>query len=349
MTPLEVLLRQHIAADGPMPLQRYMALCLGHPQHGYYMTRDPLGVRGDFTTAPEISQVFGELIGIWVAQVWIDAGSPSPFSLVELGPGRGTLMRDMLRATRKVKGFADAARVHLVETSPTLKAAQELNVPGAHWHDSVATLPTQFSIIVANEFFDALPLQQLEQQDGTVFERCVDVVDGALALVRVATIKANPFGIDGIFEESPARASTALALGHLLHDHGGATLVIDYGHRKSAMGDTVQAMMDHAYCSILTAPGEADLTSHVDFEALGLAFETTHCRVHPVVTQGAFLSAMGVDLRAQVLARDLADDARGTLLSGVKRLVDDAQMGQLFKVMAATSPGLNVPYPFGVA
>jgi NADH dehydrogenase [ubiquinone] 1 alpha subcomplex assembly factor 7 len=342
MTSVEHAIRELIAADGPMPIDTYMAACLGH----YYSTRDPLGAAGDFTTAPEISQVFGELVGVWIAQAWQQIGAPAEFSLVELGPGRGTLMKDVLRATRKVPGFHAAARVHLAETSPALRAVQKGTLGEVSWHDTIATLPSQPSLIIANEFFDAIPIQQFEQVNDAVFERRVAVEEDKLRLVLTDTPQRNPFDRDGVFELSPARTSIAMALGALITAHGGAGLIIDYGHRKSAMGDTLQAMRSHQFCSIFDTPGEADITSHVDFENLGGGFVAGGA-ASQLMTQGDFLRAMGLEMRASVLERGLSDAELVSFRAGIKRIADDDQMGQLFKVMAVTRAGQSHPYPFG--
>jgi NADH dehydrogenase [ubiquinone] 1 alpha subcomplex assembly factor 7 len=330
-----------------MPVDRYMALCLGHPQHGYYMTRDPLGAGGDFTTSPEISQVFGELIGVWALQVWQNMGKPQAFALVELGPGRGTLMQDLLRATRRFPEFLASGSVHFVETSPVLRRSQAERVPIATWHDTIATLPALPTIVIANEFFDALPVQQFECREGQVFERVVKIEGDGLALGLHPSLAKNPFGEDGVFELAPARQHLVHALAHALERNGGAMLVFDYGHRMSAIGDTLQAMMDHTYCTILDRPGEADITSHVDFEALGLAIRSAGLHVHGLLNQGEFLENMGISLRAEMLARSLADEAKSKFIAGAQRLADPADMGQLFKVLAATSRDQPVPYPFG--
>ncbi len=335
-----------IAAHGPMGLDRYMALCLGHPKFGYYMTRDPFGKAGDFTTSPEISQVFGELIGVWVAHVWQSMGSPRRVSLVELGPGRGTLMRDVLRAAARMPGLGDALRVHFVETSPVLRAMQRRLVPDAAWHDGIASLPAFPAIVIANEFFDAIPIRQFEQLGDRVFERKVDWRDGALRMVLEQTAARCPFKADCIFEEPTERLLIAQALGHMLKTQGGAALVIDYGHRKSAPGDTLQAMKDHAYCGVFESPGEADLTSHVDFESLLTAFRSGGARACPLLTQAEFLEKMGIGARTEVLARKLEGEARESFVAASHRLADNDQMGLLFKVACATHPALATPYPF---
>jgi NADH dehydrogenase [ubiquinone] 1 alpha subcomplex assembly factor 7 len=347
MSKLGQIIRQMIAEEGPMPLDRYMALCLGHPEHGYYMTRDPLGASGDFTTSPEISQVFGELVGVWVAQVWQAMGPPRHFALVELGPGRGTLMADVLRVLSKVENCRKAADVNFVETSPVLREAQQARVPDATWHHTIASLPARPTILIANEFFDALPIRQFERRGGRVFERCVGLKDNALEIGLVPSPVTLPMKDDGIYEDPAIRNTVARQVADLISTQGGAALVIDYGHIRSARGDTLQAMIDHRYCLITENPGEADITSHVDFEALGRAFAEGGARPVGLMPQGDFLNAMGLEARTQVLSRTIDGEARGNLIAATERLAHPAQMGHLFKVMAVTSAGLAPPYPFG--
>jgi NADH dehydrogenase [ubiquinone] 1 alpha subcomplex assembly factor 7 len=349
--PLETLIREMIAAEGPMRLDRYMGLCLGHPQHGYYITRDPLGERGDFITAPEVSQAFGELIGIWCVAAWTAMGQPASFNLIELGPGRGTLMSDILRAAgRAAAPFAAAAAVRLVETSPVLRARQSEMLAGkATWHDRLDDVPEGPSIIVANEFFDAIPIRQFEKQDGQWHERVVGLNDGKLVIGLVAA-DLGPHGQDGdIVEFAPARSDIARVIGERLSRHAGAALLIDYGHPATAPGDTLQAMRAHGFTSLLEAPGGCDLTSHVDFEALGKALQAGGAAVLPVITQRAFLLAMGLEQRMTVLASRADEAGRKLLDRQMTRLAAEDQMGNLFKVLAATSPGLATPYPFGQA
>jgi NADH dehydrogenase [ubiquinone] 1 alpha subcomplex assembly factor 7 len=344
MTPLETIITRMIADDGPMPLDRYMTLCLSHPEHGYYMTRDPLGRAGDFTTSPEISQVFGELIGVWVAQVWQQMGSPRKFALVELGPGRGTLMMDVLRVLNKVPACAKAAEVHLVETSPVLRSAQLERVPDATWHSSVASLPGLPTMLLANEFFDALPIRQFERNKGQVFER---VVGEGLSLGFVPSAMRLPYSGDGVFEDSSIRDAVALQLGDHISKLSGAALIIDYGHLRSAPGDTLQAMKAHQFCKITDWPGEADLTSHVDFEALGRGFIKGGAKVAGAMTQGQFLLNMGLEARTKVLAASHPNDKQREIVAASERLAKTAEMGDLFKVMAITGGIDAPPYPFG--
>ncbi|MBL8907726.1 MAG: SAM-dependent methyltransferase [Rhizobiales bacterium] len=346
MTPLEKLLRQMIEQEGPMRLDRYMGLCLGHPQYGYYMTRDPFGETGDFVTAPEISQMFGELIGIWCATQWQAMGSPKKFNLIELGPGRGTLMADALRAGKVMPGFVPAAHVHLVETSPVLRRMQKERLGAAvAWHDSLAEVPAGAAIIIANEFFDAIPIRQFEWRQGHCFERCVGLGEGGLTIglapvKDICAIEAAEETL--VIEEAGARNAIAAEIAARINTAPGAALIIDYGHVRSAPGDTLQAVRQHRFVDVLDRPGEADLTAHVDFEALSRALSAGGASVHGPITQGEFLRAMGIAERARALgARSgaAAEEAR-------ERLAGEAQMGNLFKVLAATSQDLAVPYPF---
>jgi NADH dehydrogenase [ubiquinone] 1 alpha subcomplex assembly factor 7 len=351
VTPLELLIRDIIATDGPMRLDRYMSLCLGHPQHGYYVTRDPLGENGDFITAPEVSQVFGELVGIWAAGAFTAMGEPEKVNLVELGPGRGTLMADMLRTFRKAAPrLAAAAALHLVETSPVLRARQRRAVgPQASWHAALEEVPEGPMILIANEFFDAIPIRQMERRLSRWHERVIGLEDGRLARGLAAPIK-GPEGRDGdIYEFAPQREAIARHIGERLSRQKGAALIIDYGHLASAPGDTLQAMRGHGFTAITDRPGECDITSHVDFEELALALRRGGAVVHKPFTQRHFLLAMGLEPRIDQLAAR-ADPAMAAILRRqMARLADENQMGNLFKVLAATSPGMASPYPFGQA
>jgi NADH dehydrogenase [ubiquinone] 1 alpha subcomplex assembly factor 7 len=353
------LLRRRIAVDGPLTVAQYMAEALGHPRHGYYITRDPLGAAGDFTTAPEISQVFGELVGLWCADQWQRMGAPDPVLLVELGPGRGTLMQDALRAIgRAAPGFRAALRLHLVETSPTLRAAQAARLAAADpvWLDRLADLPDGPALVVANEFFDALPIRQWQRGTGGWHERLVGWdetagtlrwelsarADPGLALIPDA-VRTAPEG--SIAEACPAGLSHAAMLGRRLAQQGGAALVVDYGPARSAAGDSFQAMRHHTFVDPLAAPGEADLTAHVDFQALALAAAQAGAAAHGPVPQGAFLEALGLRARATQLKR--ASPARAAEIdAAIERLAGPAQMGTLFKVLALTAPGLGTPAGF---
>ncbi len=319
-----------------MPLDRYMNLCLGHPQHGYYMTRDPFGAMGDFTTSSEISQVFGEMIGVWCVNAWMSLGSPSPFALVEFGPGRGTLMADLLRAANASTEFMLVVEVHMVEMSPVLQKLQREKLD-AHvtWHDSIDTLPNMPTLFVANEFFDALPVKQFEIRDGMSFERYVGVSSGKL---KMGLVPSPPREVqDGIYEVSPISQIIAAEIIERIEASGGAALIIDYGHVQSSVGDTLQAMRKHEFCSIFDAPGEVDITAHVDFAKLSAA---------PAMTQGKFLKAMGIEMRTEKLAAKLQGEARDNFLAATHRLIEPTQMGELFKVMCVVQKGASQIYPF---
>ena len=325
MTPLERALRERIAADGPITVEAYMEACNAY----YYATRDPLGARGDFTTAPEISQMFGEMVGAALADCWKRAGAPPDAIYAELGPGRGTLAADALRLMRSA-GFA--AEVHLVETSPVLREAQRTTLADATWHDSIGDLPARPLLLVANEFLDALPIRQ---HVGAV-ERRVTVAAGGLALDR-----------DGeIVETSPARDEAVAAIATCIAAKGGAAIFIDYGHERGGPGDTLQAVRRHGYAPVLADPGEQDLTSHVDFEAVASAAADAGAVATSVVPQGEWLLRLGIEARAQSLARanpERASDVQAAL----ERLTGRDQMGQLFKVMAIHSS--EWPSPAGFA
>ena len=332
-----------------MRIDRYMGLCLGHPEHGYYIARDPLGERGDFITAPEVSQTFGELIGVWCITAWEGMGQPAAFNLIELGPGRGTLMSDMLRAARRASAaFAAAASVRMVETSPVLRSRQMDSLGGqASWHERIEDVPEGPMIVVANEFFDAIPIRQFEKREGRWFERVVGLTDDMLE-IGLAPAGLRPQGEEGdIIESAPARHAIVGTIGRRLAQHTGVALIIDYGHLVSAPGDTLQAMRHHRYVPVVESPGECDLTSHVDFEALGKAILASGASVAPAMTQRAFLLAMGLEQRMSVLTARSDDADRRVLERQMTRLAGEDQMGNLFKVLAAASPGLATPYPFG--
>ncbi|MBP9183975.1 MAG: SAM-dependent methyltransferase [Fuscovulum sp.] len=350
MTPLAALLIERIREGGPITVAEYMAECLLHPVHGYYTTRDPFGAAGDFTTAPEISQMFGELVGLALAQAWLDQGAPAPFTLAELGPGRGTLMADVLRATRGVPGFHAAAQVVLVEASPVLRQVQQGTAGRAHdhglrWIEAAHGLPEQPLFLIANEFFDALPIHQHQCVNGRWHERLVGLKDGALAfglaergmpIVGTPAARHREEGL--IIEENRAGNFVIKAVAHRLHHHGGLALIIDYGGWRSR-GDTLQALRAHAFDDPLAHPGEADLTAHVDFEALSWGLP------HHYTTQGEFLLRLGIGARAARLAPRLQGAALDSHLAALRRLTDPAEMGSLFKVLALTGP--NAPLPPG--
>jgi SAM-dependent MidA family methyltransferase len=324
MTPLERALNERIRTEGPITVEAYMEASNAY----YYATRDPLGAAGDFTTAPEISQLFGEMVGAALADCWESAERPGDATYAELGPGRGTLAADALRVMRAA-GFTGEA--HLIETSPVLREAQKTAVPDAQWHDSLEDLPQRPLLLAANEFLDALPICQ----HVAGIERRVEVIGGAFAFDR-----------DGeIFESSPAREAIARDIGVHLRAHGGVALIIDYGHPATAPGDTLQAVHRHAHASVLERPGEQDLTAHVDFETIARAARTAGAEATRLVSQGDWLRAMGVEVRAAALSRANPDRAE-EIASGLRRLTSEDQMGALFKVLAIHSPGWPPPAGF---
>lgn len=353
--PLHAEIRRLIRLAGPMPVNRYMDICLTHPDHGYYVTRDPLGRGGDFVTAPEVSQMFGEMLGLWAASVWKQMGSPSTLRLIELGPGRGTMMMDALRATRIVPEFLEAAQVDLVEINPALRDKQRAtlaksNVPVA-WYDRINDVPPGPCIVLANEFFDALPVRQAIKIEGQWFERCIAIGErehlvytvGAEPIPRFEHLlpQALRDAANGaIFEWRNDEA--AMALASHVRDNGGAALIIDYGHFRSDIGDTFQAIAHHAFADPLITPGEADLTAHVDFEALANAAEDMRVRVHGPVEQGEFLIHLGIENRALSLMAKAQHEAAENVASGLRRLTSRERdgMGALFKVMGLSATSL---------
>ena len=324
MTPLERALRERIAAEGPITIETFMEACNGY----YYATRDPFGAAGDFTTAPEISQMFGEMVGACLADVWARAGEPSGAVYAELGPGRGTLAADALRV---LCSGTFSGRVHLVETSPVLRQAQASSVADAQWHESIEELPDASLMLVANEFLDALPIQQMVH--GT--ERRITTLAGGLAFDR-----------DGeVIELSPAREAAVTAVAAKLVKNGGVALFVDYGHARSGKGDTLQAVRRHGFVPVLADPGEQDLTSHVDFEAVLRAARNAGAAVTPVVGQGEWLARLGITTRAASLTQSNPGCAE-EVQSALERLISPDQMGQLFKVVAIHSPDWPVPAGF---
>jgi NADH dehydrogenase [ubiquinone] 1 alpha subcomplex assembly factor 7 len=348
MTGLAGILKARIERTGPIGLDDYMAACLADPQWGYYRRADPLGRGGDFITAPEISQMFGELIGLWAGVVWQSMGAPRRVLLVEWGPGRGTLMADLLRAARMVPGFADALSVHLVEISEPLRERQReaLADHAVTWHDRYDDLPDGPVLLIANEFFDALPIRQYVRGNDGWHERRVGLgADGGFRFVEgpAAAIDAPAAAPGQIFEINPAARQAAAWLGQRLEAGGGAALIVDYGHGASAVGDTLQAVRGHRYAGIFDTPGEADLTAHVDFQAIALAARPA--KATEVVTQGAFLRSLGIEMRAERLMAASPSTA-DMVASACRRLIEPSGMGTLFKVRALTHSGLPTPPGF---
>jgi NADH dehydrogenase [ubiquinone] 1 alpha subcomplex assembly factor 7 len=324
VTPLERALRDRIQADGPITVEAYMEACNAH----YYATRDPLGASGDFITAPEVSQMFGEMVGAALADCWKRAGAPADAAFVELGPGRGTLAADALRVLRAA-GFR--GEVHLVETSPVLREAQIQAVPEALWHDQIDELPARPLLLAANEFLDALPVRQ---HIGGL-ERKVAIAGGHVAFDR-----------DGeIVETSPARDKVIQAIATCLAAKGGAAIIIDYGHDRSGTGETLQGVRGHGFAPVLANPGEQDLTAHVDFEAAAKAARAAGAAVTAVVDQGEWLIRLGIEARAQALSR-ANPERRSDIEAALHRLTGVGEMGTLFKAMAIHSRQWPAPAGF---
>ncbi len=349
MSALAAELKDLIALEGPISIERYMALCLSHPRYGYYTTRDPFGPSGDFITAPEVSQMFGELLGLWCADLWLQLGSPKPFQIIELGPGRGTLMADAFRAMRVVPGLLGALEIHLVETSPVLRQRQRQTLaavtPPLHWHAALGDVPPGPAVVLANEFFDALPLRQFMRQTTGWHERLVGLSpDGGLVfgLAPGATPLVAPDAPPGTVLERAGLAALILReLAQRLLRYGGAGLIIDYGSCHGAPGDTLQALRAHQPVSPLSSPGEADLTVHVDFHALCQIATQSGATVFGPTTQRAFLRALGIDQRAATLSAYASVQARADIASALDRLTGETAMGTLFKVLAIAAPGLR--------
>jgi SAM-dependent MidA family methyltransferase len=354
--PLDAEIRRLIKLAGPMPVSEFMGLCLGHPKHGYYITHDPIGASGDFTTAPEISQMFGELIGLWAAAVWRNIGGPANIRLVELGPGRGTMMADMLRAANVMREFRKIVTVDLVETSPTLVARQKqaLAIPelSIRWHESLADVPDGPAIIVANEFFDVLPVNQAVKLADGWHERVIGV-DAKVGLAfglasdplkffeQTLPPQVRMAEVGSIYEWRSD--SQVLEIARRVVRGGGAALIVDYGHPDSMVGDTFQALHGQRKADPLAAPGLADLTAHVDFQALRMAAETMGARVHGPIDQATFLRRLGIEQRAVNLKAVAPPDKAKSVDLALARLTagGPAGMGTMFKVVGLSAPEIR--------
>jgi NADH dehydrogenase [ubiquinone] 1 alpha subcomplex assembly factor 7 len=349
---------RRIRAEGPLTVAAYMAMALHDPEGGYYARRGPIGAEGDFTTAPEISQIFGELIGLWCAELWERIGRPDPVLLAELGPGRGVLMSDLLRAAGTVPEFRRALRIWLVEASPVLRAEQERRLRQAQpaWVSRVEELPDGPMLIVANEFLDALPIRQFVRGATGWSERMVAAdpagrlvfVDGPASPAASLLVHSRlRYGAPGtIVEICPAALVLAGALGSRLVRQPGAALFVDYGYFPTALGPTLRALQSHRPVSALAAPGTADLSSHVDFAPFAEAARAAGADVHGPIGQGRFLTALGAGLRLEALSARATPAQRQSLESGVRRLLEPGEMGDLFKVVTLASPGLASPAGF---
>jgi SAM-dependent MidA family methyltransferase len=347
--PLEAEIRRRIESAGPLPVAQFMALCLTHPEHGYYSKGATIGARGDFITAPEISQMFGELVGLWAAAAWSAMGSPENVRLVELGPGHGTMMIDVLRAAKAMPRFHAAVVLHMVEVSPVLERLQHQALMAAgvpvSWHHSLEDVPDGPLIILANEFIDALPVQQAVMCADGWHERVIKIGDaGKLHF----SIDRDPIPLFDEFLPGEIRRAKigdifewradkiALEIGRRVAKADGAALIIDYGHFRSAIGDTLQAVRAHEFADPLSSPGLADVTAHVDFQALAQAAEGMGARVHGPTTQGKFLRRLGIAQRAAALKASAPMDYAGTINAALERLTseDRTGMGRLIKVIA---------------
>jgi SAM-dependent MidA family methyltransferase len=355
-SPLQSEIKKLIKSAGPMPVWRYMQLCLTHPEHGYYVSRDPLGREGDFTTAPEVSQMFGELLGLWAASVWKAIGAPPVLRLVELGPGRGTMMADALRALRVLPPLHQSLSIHLVEINAVLRDKQEETLFGVRnitWHDSIDEIPEGPAIILANEYFDVLPIHQAVRRESGWHERVVELDDTGKLIFGAAPepiprfevllpplVRAAPVG--AVFEWRPD--SEIMKIATRVRDQDGAALIIDYGHLRSDAGDTFQAVVRHSFTDPLNAPGQADVTAHVDFQALARAAEDLGARVHGPVTQGEFLKRLGIETRAVTLMAKASHEVSEDISGALKRLTDSGRggMGEMFKVLAVSEPQLTL-------
>jgi NADH dehydrogenase [ubiquinone] 1 alpha subcomplex assembly factor 7 len=342
-TPLAAILRKTIARDGPIGVATYMTLCLSHPRHGYYASRDPFGASGDFVTAPEISQMFGEALAVWCALSWKQIGAPDPVHIVELGPGRGTLMEDLWRALGAIEpSLAAAAQVHLVETSVVLQAKQRLRLARlpARWHRELGSIPDAPLIVLANEFFDALPLIQLVRSGDKWHERCVDWDERRQRFVFCAgrpIPAALPAAPDGAIRElNPAATAIAQELGARIAQRQGCALIIDYA--RTGRGDSLAAIAaQRKDADPLAAPGEADLSAHVDFGALLQALRSAGAQSFGPVSQRDLLLALGIDARYAALRAAAGEEQARQLALARSRLIDPDGMGTVFSAIAATS------------
>jgi NADH dehydrogenase [ubiquinone] 1 alpha subcomplex assembly factor 7 len=357
-TPLDAEIRRLIGVAGPMPIAEYMRLCLTHPQYGYYVNRDPLGSGGDFVTSPEISQMFGELIGLWMGSVWQQMGAPENVRIIELGPGRGTLMHDALRAAKIIKGFTDALVVHLVEISPALQQVQQRMLDdlgvAVLWHNRIEEVPPGPTIIIANEFIDALPVHQAVKQASGWHERVIEIAPDGHFVIGAAREALPHFeaALPRALRKSPEGAifewradGIAIEIGRRVRDEG-AALIIDYGHAHFGLGDTLQAVAGHSFTDPLRAPGQADLTAHVDFEALAQCAEIIGARIHGPIRQRDLFLRLGIVQRATALKAHAAPDKAAEIDIALARLIAEGArgMGELFKAIAIAAPELG-PLP----
>ncbi|MFK0329881.1 class I SAM-dependent methyltransferase [Rhizobium sp. NPDC090275] len=357
-TALGEKIKAIIQANGPISVTDYFSLCLADPEYGYYKTKEPFGSSGDFVTAPEVSQLFGEMIGVFIVHAWQRHGTPSDVKLVEIGPGRGTMMSDMLRVIERLAPpLFETMTVHLVETSPRLREVQAETLAAYQgrisWHDGFDEIPAGVTLIAANELFDAIPIRQfvktatgfrermvgLDVDDELSFGTGVAGIDPQLLPEQAATV---PLGT--LFEIAPARESVMVAIADRLKAFGGTALALDYGHLITGFGDTLQAVRMHEFDPPLAHPGEADLTSHVDFQALGETAVAAGLHVNGQLHQGDFLVGLGILERAAALGRDREPRTQQIIQAAVDRLAGEGEgkMGELFKVMAVSHPAIDL-------
>ena len=341
--------------SGPMPVAEFMHWCMADPQHGYYAKQKAIGAKGDFITAPEISQMFGELIGVWTIATWQELGAPTKFNLVELGPGKGTLMKDLLRAARSCPEFLAGANVQMIETSDALAAAQRellAQHSNINWHQSIKDIPAIPTILIGNEFLDVLPIRQYVKVNKEWRERAVGLDEsGNLtwtignATLETTSLPENaqsePDG--ALFEISTIRESFIINTAEVLKESTGAALFIDYGHKSTGFGDTLQAMRNHEYAEILGEPGMADLTAHVDFGALLEVAKASEVQCQPIATQGEFLLSLGLLERAGTLGAGQSVEVQNRLKGEAERLALPHEMGNLFKVFGFSNPKIDMP------
>lgn len=340
MNELGKILAAEIEKNGPISLYKFMKASLGHPEYGYYSRQEPFGEQGDFITAPEISQMFGELIGLWAVDVWFKLGSPSKFHLIELGPGNGTLMTDALRGARVAPEFLAAAQIHLVENSPRLKAKQATALVGydISWHDALPDIDGAPVILIANEFFDALPIHQYCYRESEWYERLVTTTESEF----VFTLAPEPTSFDqilagaddDIFETCPDGEEIISRISELLFVNNGAALIIDYGASDTLLGDSFQAVKGHGHVDPLNDPGESDLTAHVKFATHKNIASARDISVQGPTSQGRFLERLGIEARHHMLSQKANETQKKKLDAQLRRLTSTSEMGTLFKVMA---------------
>jgi SAM-dependent MidA family methyltransferase len=364
-TPLAERIASLIEATGPIGIADYFSICLSDPEHGYYMRREPFGRGGDFVTAPEVTQLFGEMIGIFLVDRWARSGRQAPVRLIEIGPGRGTLMSDALRVVARLAPDMKAATsVHLVETSPRLAAAQRATLAASgfacSWHDTLEAVPAGHALIVANELFDALPLRQFVKLGADFRERVVALDATGNLVFSAGARRIDPAMLPAdadrqpegtIFETAPAREAVMRLIAERLTASGGMATIIDYGHTVSGYGDTLQALKDHAFDDPLAHPGEADLTSHVDFEALAGTAKAAGATVAALTHQGDFLLGLGLVERAGRLGTGKSAAEQDAIRAAVERIAGTGpgNMGELFKVLVVTDGGNRAGHAMTIA